>query len=238
MIKLLVSGDSWTSCWPLETRLGHRKFGWPSLVSTYFGFDLLDKSRAASSNDRIYRKAFDGIVAGTDLAIVCLTSWTRFETGATYGEKPGRIYQHIPGDKRSDDAFRLFFNGYLNYTNLLRQVISLQSLSKQHGTQCFFLDTFENNLYFDISKDDFKEILKYNIKVFDNISDQRVLEKLQVVKNLEQAIDKSMFISNRPYESLIRGCKLEQNHPVEDGHATIAEIIINFLKGTNYGKTI
>lgn len=230
MTKLLVSGDSWTSCWPLEQRLGHRNFGWPSLVSSEFGFDLLDKSRAGSSNDRIYRKALDGIVAGADLAIVCLTKWSRFETGATYGENPGSIYQHFPVDKRSDAAFRLFFNGYLNYTNLLRQVISLQSLSKQRGIQCFFLDTFDNNLYFDISEDDFKKILKYNIKVFDNMSDQRVLEKLKVVKNLEQAIDKSMFISDNSYQSLIRDCKLEQGHPVEDGHAMIAEIIINFLK--------
>ena len=104
MIKLLVSGDSWTSCWPLEQRLGHRNFGWPNLVAQHFNFDLIDKSRAGSSNFRIYRKAFDGMLSGKcDLVIVFLTSWTRFETGAIYGDKPGRIYQHLPMQKASKD---------------------------------------------------------------------------------------------------------------------------------------
>lgn len=49
MTVLMVSGDSWTSCWPLEERLGHRRFGWPNLVAKHFGFELLDKSRASSS---------------------------------------------------------------------------------------------------------------------------------------------------------------------------------------------
>lgn len=235
--KLLVSGDSWTSCWPLEKTIG-RRLGWPSIVSTYFGFDLIDKSRSGASNDRIYRKAFDGMLDGVDLSIVFLTSWTRFETGATYGEKPGRIYQHLPADRSSSQAFKLFFNGYLNYTNLLRQIISLQCLARQQNTQCFFLDTFENNLYLDISEDDFKKILNYNTAVYDNMSDQRILEKLSVVKKLEQQIDRSMFISDRSYQALIGDCKLEEGHPIEDGHKKIADIVINFLKGINYGKTI
>lgn len=98
MAKLLVSGDSWTSCWPLEARVGHRSFGWPNLVAKHFDFELIDKSRAGSSNDRIYRKAFDGILQGIDLTLVFLTSWTRFETGAMFGPKPGGIYQHLPSD--------------------------------------------------------------------------------------------------------------------------------------------
>ena len=76
--RLLVSGDSWTSCWPLEQRLGHRNFGWPALVSSNLGYTLIDKSRAGSSNYRIYRKAFDSILGdNVDLALVFLTSWTR-----------------------------------------------------------------------------------------------------------------------------------------------------------------
>ena len=50
MTTLLVSGDSWTSCWPLEEELGHREYGWPNLVAKHFDYDLIDKSRAGSSN--------------------------------------------------------------------------------------------------------------------------------------------------------------------------------------------
>ena len=87
MKKLLVSGDSWTSCWPLEEKLGHRAFGWPNLVASNIGYTLIDKSRAGSSNYRIYRKGFDGMISEKiDLSLIFLTSWTRMETGSGYGK--------------------------------------------------------------------------------------------------------------------------------------------------------
>ena len=238
MATLLVSGDSWTSCWPLEERLGHRNFGWPNLVAKHFEFELIDKSRSGSSNYRIYRKAFNGLLQDVDLVLVFLTSWVRFETGATFGPKPGGIYQHLPCDPEFKRAFDLFFNGYKNYTDMLRQIISLQAVAKTQKIPCFFLDTFSDNLYQNITLDQFKNLLKYNIEIFDNIDDQRIEDKFQVVKCLESAIDWSSFISHNSYSQLIQGCKLEKGHPVEDGHAKVAEVVINFLESLNYGKTI
>ncbi len=238
MSTLLVSGDSWTSGWPLEERLGHRNNGWPTLVANHFGFELIDKSRAGSSNYRIYRKSLESILAGSELNLVFLTSWTRFETGGVYGKKPGRIYQHLVGQDNSDLAFKNFFNGYLNYTDMLRQIISLQAIAKMHKKHCFFLDTFENNLYSDISLSAFKDILMYNIGVFDNMDDDRVLQKFKKIKDLEINIDWTKFISKDSYELLIKDCKLDKGHPVEDGHARIASIVIKFLERTYHGKTI
>lgn len=238
MAKLLVSGDSWTSCWPLEKRLGHRELGWPSRVSKHFGFELVDKSRAGSSNYRIYRKAINGILTNPDLVLVFLTSWTRFETGATFGPKPGGIYQHIPQQKDSGEAFELFFNGYKNYVDMLHQIIALQAISVIRGVPCFFLDTFANNLHRDINLNDFKQILKYNISIFDNINDKRIEDKFNTVKMLESSIDWTKFISDKSYQQLIRGCALELGHPLEHGHAKIASTVINFLESMGYGKTI
>lgn len=241
MPTLLVSGDSWTSCWPLEEELGHRDLGWPSLVSSSLNYKLIDKSRAGSSNYRIYRKAFDGILAQPiDLCLVFLTSWTRFEIGSTYGQKPGSIYQLIPNDsdKESNYAFKTFFNGYKNYTDLLRMIISLQSISQQIGSDCYFLDTYRNNLLFDIKLDDFVKILSYNFSVFDNMDDDRISEKFETVKLLTSKIDKTKFISMLPYQTLIQGCVMDKNHPVADGHAKIADTVLEFLKEKNYGKTI
>ena len=238
MTTLFVSGDSWTSCWPLEQELGHRNFGWPILVSNHFNFDLVDKSRAGSSNYRIYRKAFDGLLNGANLVLVFLTSWTRFETGATFGPKPGQIYQHISHKKESTEAFRLFFNGYKNYTDMLRQIIALQALSSVKQVPCYFLDTFDNNLSRNLSIEEFKQILKFNIEVYDNTDDQRIESKYNVIKNLESMIDWNKFISTQSYQSLIKGSKLLQMHPIEDGHSKIAQIVINFLESTHHGKTI
>jgi hypothetical protein len=222
----------------LEEKLGHRELGWPSLVSKHFDFELIDKSRAGSSNYRIYRKAINGILTNPDLVLVFLTSWARFETGATFGPKPGGIYQHIPQQKDSGEAFKLFFNGYKNYVDMLQQIITLQALSTTCGVPCFFLDTFANNLHRDINLNDFKRILKYNISIFDNMDDERIEDKFETVKILESSIDWTKFISDKSYQQLIQGCTLESGHPVEHGHAKIASIVINFLESIGYGKTI
>jgi hypothetical protein len=238
MPRLLVSGDSWTSGWPLEQSLGHRDFAWPRLVSQHFGFDLIDKSRAGSSNFRIYRKAFDGLISGDiDCVLVFLTNWSRFETGANYGPKPGRIYQHIVNDSDSDEAFRRFFNGYKNYTDMLRQIIALQCVSVQRQIPCFFLDTFDHNIVLDISMDDFIRILQYNFSVFDNMDDDRIADKYRVVKTLTQALDLDNFISTKSYQSLIAGCVMQSEHPVESGHRVIADTVIKFLESKLYGQT-
>ena len=240
--RLLVSGDSWTSCWPLEQRLGHRNFGWPALVSSNLGYTLLDKSRAGSSNYRIYRKAFDSILGDkVDLALVFLTSWTRMEVGSTYGDKPGRIYQHIPSESKKKEnqyIFKNFFNGYKNYTDLLRMIISLQTLCTSVGTECYFLDTFNNNLLFDITLDDFKSILSYNTLIIDNMDHNRIAVKFDKVKLLTSKINKNKFISTLSYQDLIKGCHMDSGHPVEDGHELIANVVLEFLKEKHHGKAI
>jgi len=233
MSNLLVSGDSWTSCWPLEERLGHRNNSWPTLVASKLNYKLIDKSRAGSSNYRIYRKAFDGLLdSSNNLVLVFLTSWTRIETGSGYGDKPGRIYQHISSinTKETEYVFKQFFNGYKNYTDMLRMVISLQTTAKAQNTDCYFLDTFENNLLFDITLDEFKKILKFNPVIYNNMDDSRIEDKFNTVKILTSAVNREMFISKSTYQALIKDCKLVESHPVEDGHSKIANVVLEFLK--------
>ena len=240
MKTILVSGDSWTSGWPREEVLPREKFSWPTLVAKHFGAKLIDKSRAMSSNYRIYRKAVEGILdADVDTVLVFLTSWTRWETGSGYGEKPGRIYQHLSGHANTEE-FKKFFNGYKQYTDSLRTIISLQSMAKQYNTRCFFLDTFQDNVYSKqvITIEDFKKILAFNVIEFDNMNDQRIVDKFNKVINLYKHINKEMFISLTSYQEIIKDCKLEKGHPVEDGHQKIADVVINFLEGEDIGQTI
>ena len=237
MHKLLVSGDSWTSGWPLEEEVGHRNFAWPTLVANALDCHLIDKSRAGCSNYRIYRKAVEGILDPTiNTVIVFLTSWSRFETGSTYGSKPGRIYQHLPGSDA--DVFKKFFSGYKNYTDSLRIIISLQALASVHNTNCWFLDTFDKNIYRTIDILTFKKILQLNPKEFDNMSDSRISDKFKKTKVLESAVDWNKFIAKQSYKQIIKGCELIKNHPAEEGHLKIAQVVTNFLQEVNNGKTI
>ena len=235
---MLVSGDSWTSCWPLEERLGHRNFGWPTLVASNLNFQLIDKSRAGSSNYRIYRKAFDGLIQHKpEVVMVFLTHWSRMETGSSYGPKPGRIYQHMAPDKtaESEYVYKNFFNGYKNYCDMLRMIIALQNLATNYSSSCYFLDTYDNNLLFDITKDDFKSILSYNHIIFENMNDERIDDKFNKVKMLTSQINKNLFVCLESYESLIRDCMFDLGHPLQDGHSKIADITTKFLRENNHG---
>jgi len=238
MKKLLVSGDSWTSGWPLEERMPRENFTWPNLVAQKFKCDLVDKSRAGTSNYRIFRKAVEGILDATvDTVIVFLTHWTRWEQGSgLMGDKPGRIYQHmLMADNL--EMFKNHFNGYKQYTDSLRQIISLQSMAKTYDTACYFLDTFNDNVYNKkvITEKQFKNILSTNIVEFDAMDDQRIQEKFTKVSNLYKHVDNNQFISLTSYENLVKGCKIDGGHPVEDGHQKIASIVIDFLEGENSG---
>jgi hypothetical protein len=226
---MFVTGCSFTSGWPLETKLGHRNFAWPRLVADHFGYNLIDKSRSSSSNYRIYRKAVEGILDDdVDFVIAFLSPWTRLETGGNYGEKPGRIYQHLPG--HDIEVFKKFFNGYKNYTDCLRIIISLQNLSKQYAKPLYLLDSFQNNIHRNITRSQFVKILQFNDIVYDNMHDEYVDHKFKKVQNLERHINWNMFMHHKSYQELVAKTKLIDNHPAEDGHKKISEIVINYLE--------
>lgn len=239
MTVLLTNGDSFTSCWPMEARLGHRRFGWPSLVCQHFDWKLIDKSRAGCSNYRIYRKTFDALFSDeVTIAVIFLTYFTRIETAANFGTKPGRVYQYqSPGDQESREVFERFYNGYKNYADMLRQIISLQRCAASIGKPCYFLDTFDDNLYRDISYEQFRDVVKTNIVAFDAMDDARMLDKYQTIKLLESQIEWDKFISDRSFSFLVKHCEFEQGHPGIAAHRHMANIVIDFLQEKQHGKT-
>lgn len=227
MTTVLVSGDSWTSGWPLEEDLKTRDFSWPSLASRRLGYRLRDKSRAGSSNARIYRKAFDGLLdPEIDMCWVWLTHWARVETGHT---NSGRIWQHIPVQKESQELFTQWFHPYLNYSNMLRQIISLQSLACAVKKPIWFLDTVKNNLIWDMDLDKFKDLLRSSPDVFDAMDDERIEQKLSIVQNLTKAIDTSHFMGLESYQSIVAGLAQDRGHPMQDAHRKMADHVVHWL---------
>jgi len=229
MKKLLTSGASWTSGYPLTSNLS-----WPTIVSNSLDYNLVDVSRSASSNYRIYRKAFDNMLYyKPDLSLIFWTTWTRFETGAMYGKKPGRIYQHLAGNNESKKAFKLFFNGYLQYTDTLRQIISIQTLAKQNKKPCYHICNFDlkkKQLFESITLEEFKEVLNYNPLLFYNMDDDRIESKFCSIKKLESMVDWSKFITTQPYKNLYESFPLFEGHPTDQGQEIIASMIIDFIK--------
>jgi hypothetical protein len=228
---MYVNGDSWTSGWPLEETQGHRESSWPHLLSQLTSLKVVNDARAGCSNYRIYRKTFDYILNYKPaIAIVCLTQWSRFELGDT---RTGKIHQYIPGHKESKSLYLTHWHPYLEYSNFLRQIISLQKISTQ-STKLYFVDTFKDNLQKNLNLDWFKQILNYN-DVFHQMDDSRIEKKFSVVFNLNKHINYHNFILDKSYQELIEGCELVKGHPVLSGHMKFAEILYDkIFKENNY----
>ena len=177
-----------------------------------------------------------------DHCLVFLTSWTRLEVGATFGEKPGRIYQWMPfwqsNPTQHEFIFKNFFNGYKNYTDMLRMIISLQSMSKTYHVPCWFMNTFEDTVLFDLTIDNFKSMLNFNPLIFDNMDDERINNKFLSTQQLLEKIDPSFFISEQSFQHIVTECPKEKNHPGQLGHKKISNLVIEFLERHNHGKTI
>lgn len=216
---IYVNGDSWTSGWPLEELRSHRRDSWPHLLEQTTGIPVLNDAEAGCSNDRIYRRTFDYILEHRPtFAIVCITSWLRFELGNT---QSGRIYQYMPSNENID-YYKEHWHPYLSYTNLLRQIISLQNICQ--STELYFLDTLANNIQRRPSMQWFVDVLKMG-DVFDHMDDTRIQKKFSKILALNKHINYDRFISDHSYQELVADCKMVDSHPVEDGHKRIAAVI-------------
>ena len=230
---IYVNGDSWTSGWPDEETFGHREFSWPHLLSLKLNETVINDARAGSSNYRIYRRTFDYLLNNKpELAIVCLTQWGRFEIGNAV---TGKIVQIIP--TQNPEEYKDKWYPYLLYSNLLRQILSLQFLATAQGTNLLFLDTFSNNLNRSPSLEWFKDLLKLSL-AFDAMDDSRIESKFSKILDLTNKINYNQFLSSMSYQEIIKDCKMSKDHPVIDGHKKIADFIYKKLKENNHGQTI
>lgn len=230
---IYVNGDSWTSGWPDEETHGHREFAWPYLLGQLLEEPVINDSRAASSNHRIYRRTFDYLLTNRPAtAIVFLTHWTRKEEGHI---PSGKVYQYLP--TRDQAMFGDNWHPYLFYTNFLRQIISLQQTANMTGTKLLLLDTFKNNLQRTPDIEWFKRRLQI-AKVFDAMDDDRIAQKFNKITSLNKFIDYNQFISDKSWQELIPDHISTVMHPTSEGHKQMAEIIHSYIRGHNHGKTI
>ena len=95
---LVVGGDSY-SCWPIEEFDGNRSRCWPALVSKELNLELVDYTRSACSNDRIFRYCMpETMNSKNKILIIFWSSFNRFEVG--YKGKIEQIMPSYEGSKK------------------------------------------------------------------------------------------------------------------------------------------
>ena len=251
-MKIYVGGDSFAYGWPTSTIDGNQDRSWPSQLAKKLDVTVVNDARAGCSNYRIYRRLVSEITSGdSDLVVMALTHWFRAEISVNDSKlKPGRIHQLLLGnyikDRDEKRFYRNMFDPYLYYSNLLRMIISVQSLARTFDKTLIMVETFNNNFLCDKNI----EWLTDNLDRFnflDLYEDSRVGKKFQTICDLTDVIDMSTFMSMDSMQNLVSGVLEDttidyKNHPGPNQHEYFATLMAeyitkNYLEKYN-GKTI
>lgn len=187
---------------------------WPALLAEKLGYTLVNLGKPGRGNNYIVKASIKQVPKlKPDLVIVAWTSCGRLEFADRYG-----VYDIAPGWKRRfekprphRDTLMKYITSYHNeqhqYRNWLRSVILLQDFFKLRNINYRFVNTFDNH---ELNK-------KYAATSEEYI----------------QLIDTDRFIGWADNTSMLEwmgDCsKGPGGHPLEQGHARIAETIFSAL---------
>jgi hypothetical protein len=186
---------------------------WPALLAKKLDYNLINRGRPGCGNDYIIKTAIKQVTTlNPDLMIVAWTSCGRMEFADRYS-----VYDIWPGCQRKfekpyphRDTLIKYISSYNNelhqYRSWLRSVILLQDFLKLRNINYRFINTFDNHVL--------------NLKYM-----HRSTEYIKL-------IDTAQFIGwpNTSMVEWMGDCPLApRGHPLELGHARIADAVFNAL---------
>lgn len=234
---LIAGGDSW-SCWPQEELYGSRDKCWPAIVSKKLGHTLIDHSRAGCSNDRIFRYCLPAALEWSPAIVVVFWSCSdRFEIGLH-----GKIQQVMPAQSNNTICKQYIAENldlYLQYCNTLLKILSLQETCKQRSSTLLQKFCFKADCWWDGTIEQFKLFLR-DAGTFDHLSDDMIEEKFQYLLTLHNQIDAANWIGpiQEPLQNLIEVNEEFSNHPTDNGHIQMANLILAKLNENIANKNI
>ena len=216
---LYVNGCSWTYGSDLELkhddayRIEHN---WAGQLGRKLGLEVFNGSAPGAGNDRILRTTTRDVLQLVErgrhpLIIIAWSSLQRFELPE--GEYTGRwrpfVGPNMENPKVVDTIFAQWSNDHSDLVRWLQSIILLDCLAKAHNLPFFSTCIFWTNWSLLLEHKEHDEIATY-FKVLEN----------QVGIN-KHKLDTSLM-------KLIKGTGLplsKYRHPLEDGHAFIAEYL-------------
>lgn len=206
---LCTVGDSFTYGHELPDPASH---AWPTLLAQKLGYQLINLGKPGVGNDYIIEATIDAVVKHKpDLLIIAWTSASRMQFHDENGSHvtwPGhfRKSQLFPYRNEITNYITKHNNEAFEYRDWLIKVILLQSFLKQHNVDYRFANTFDNQ-----------------------DRNNRYLEKY---KFYVDQIDTEKFLG-WPHSGMVEWCytypKAPGGHPLEEGHAVIADSIFTAL---------
>jgi hypothetical protein len=206
---LYTVGDSFTYGYELENP---KKHAWPVLLANRLGYDLSNFGNPGVGNDYIVKTTVNAVFEQKpNLLIVAWTSASRMEFHDENGSHvtwPGHFRKSrlFPYRNQITDYVTQHNNEQLEYQDWLVKIILLQNYLENQLINYRFVNTFDNQI----------RNVKYKEK------SQHYIDQINTDK----------FIG-WPNSGLVEWFytypKAAGGHPLEDGHAAIADIIFNSL---------
>jgi len=217
--------------------LSKKHLTWPRLLSKKLKKPIVDDSMSGASNGRIFRRTSNNIILkNVNVAIVFLTKWSRMETGnpewkTTIGHNIEftETQQILVNSHNHDYYFETYFEPIFQYEIFLHGIINLQCLANQYNTKLYLLDNFAENLYQNLDFDIFCKKINFEHYMTRKHHKDHFFKKYKLMKELISHINFDNFISDKSYQELIGDAPLEEDHPLEEGHSIISDIVYNFI---------
>lgn len=240
---LVVGGDSY-SCWPLEKFDGNRNRCWPTLVANKLNLGLVDYTRSACSNDRIFRYCMPETLNQTNkFMVIFWSSYNRFEVG--FHGKIEQIMPSFEGSKKiiPEDFLKNNYSRYLQHCRSLLYIISIQELCKQSNIVFLQKKGFRSDCWWNGTYENFCAFMK-KAKIFDYLSDEQLEEKYRYLEALYNKIDNRTYVGdkNESLQDAVEFSKEFLYHPTYKGHEQMSAMVVDAIeklncKETHHGKT-
>ena len=254
--KILFAGCSFTSdCGFNDENI--IKYHWPVVVSKHYGFDVVNISIGGMSNDEIFYRTIDSLTK-TDCELVVIMwselsrkwiycsennvdDFTIITNGSMGGIRPDSEY--VQSYTKLHHVY--FDNRYVALKHWLLQIIALQNIFENNDQSFVFIKGFENHildfLEIDINKDLF--MLDKNIKKildFDSRPDYFIIDKINVIKNLFNKIDKSKWINfdSKAFGDMKVDVADDQIHPGIITNKILSDYLIEHIDKINNCKNV
>lgn len=201
---------------------------WPQLLANKLGIAVSNYARSGSSNSRVYRTAFDKILnPDNSIYIVELGPYSWYEIASSVTGKIEQIHTPYNNSKLNTIILKEYYNNYFFYTNLLRQIVSLQALGETKSVELYFLDSTAHMLR-ELTYETFvNDIIGMNSKLFNALDDEMLLERFNITKNINDQINYKKFFLTQPSYTILKENNLldQTNHPTVEGHKLISEML-------------
>lgn len=211
---------------------------WPAVLSKKLNASVVNDAVCGGTNSRTVYRTIKNLQNEFDLYIVAWTSNTRFTFYKSDNNFEINFNPQLSNSLYEKESFyqdwgqilySTWYNELYSFKLWLQQIIQLQAVIKK---PCLMINTTNNNMNkWLVARDQFIDSVKSLVN-FDLMTDEQLFDEYNEIQYYLSLIDTSMFYNWKEF-NIVQLCSRfpcgPGNHILEEGHATLADLIYRHL---------